>query len=64
MFGINLFAWLRAQVREAVVAGVEDAVRDLHGDGQPVAAPEVLEALRGRMSLALPEPEKVKNGKK
>lgn len=47
-----LWNWIRAQVKQAVLGGVQDAIVELDG-GTGENIPDALPALRGRL-LALP----------
>jgi hypothetical protein len=46
----NLFAWVRQQARDAVLAGIEDGAKALAADGEP---PADLSELRGRLAAAV-----------
>lgn len=47
-----LWNWIRQQVKQAVLGGVHDAIKELDG-GNHADPADILPALRGRM-LALP----------
>lgn len=49
--------WLRAQVKAAILGGVDDAIKELNGaEGEPaLEVPDLGAALRARMT-ALPPP--------
>jgi hypothetical protein len=56
------FAYIRAKVRDSVLAGLSDAVAEIErGDADGV--PEALASLRGRLQ-ALPAPEPEPAGKR
>jgi hypothetical protein len=48
-----LFSWIRAQMRNAILAGVHDAVEQI-ANGDEV--PDLAAALESRLRLALPPP--------
>jgi hypothetical protein len=53
--GINVFSWLRRQVRDAFVAGISDGVSELaNGDGETHSA--AVAALMARLTPQLPAP--------
>jgi hypothetical protein len=54
----NLFSWLRSSVRDAVLNGVDDALNILDGGSRDTATPQ-LDALRSRLTVALPAPSSV-----
>lgn len=49
-----MWQWIRNQVRDAVLAGVADAMQQL---GQDATAAEAAGELRERLALPAPEPE-------
>jgi hypothetical protein len=52
---MNPFAWLRARVAQAVLAGLDDALQQLDRDA-PADLADAAARLEGRMRPALPAP--------